>query len=85
MSKLPISEVYRIIDGELIYQLDKYGADEPSIERFCTMLLEYIEEAEVDLLGRAEHPNDFLEAVRKIAAIAAHCMEVHGAPERKPK
>lgn len=85
MSKLPVTEVFMIIGEELNYQLKKFGADEPPIEEFCQLLLQYIEEAELDFLGRAGSSTDFLESVRKIAAIAVHCMEVHGAPERNPK
>lgn len=81
-------DVYRLIDGERDYQ-DSLGPDrrEPSelphsVGDYLVMLDTYLRKAKD---GWTNNPGvtPALEQIRKVAAIAVHCMEDHGAPPRK--
>ena len=77
--------VYQAIDGERNYQdsLDETRTDgtDHTVGDYVTMMQHYQNE-----LVRAWTLNAgdaaALEVMRKIAGIAVHCMEDHGAPER---
>lgn len=78
-------EVYAVIDGERSYQ-DALGPDrtdgtETTVGEYITMLQHYqIKLVEAWTLN----PGDAsaLDVMRKIAGIAVHCMEDHGAISR---
>ena len=85
-------EVYTAIDTEREYQ-DKHIANDPerhdrvndanhSVGAYLTMLDAYVRKAQDAWTDHAGHDRA-LEIVRKIAGIAVHCMEDHGAPLRK--
>jgi hypothetical protein len=74
-------EVYEAIDGELEYQMYKFGVNSHEIDSFATYIRRY--SAVLDEV--ATGPNSEFEKlamVRKIAAICVRCMEQHGAPRR---
>lgn len=84
-------EVYKLIDGERGYQ-DSLGKDRKSGTKhtpgdYATMLARYLIHLQIawtDNSGATQEGKDaYLSVVRKIAAIAVHCMEDHGAPPRK--
>jgi len=75
------AEVYRLIDEEREHQDARWGGrphDEGhSPDDFLAFMDRYL------LLAKPEEGKDFaLTCVRKIAALAVACMEVHGAPPR---
>jgi hypothetical protein len=87
-------EVYKLIDGERDYQ-DSFIANpnnnrseggEPYAKRtvgeFLVMLDSYLRRAKDGWTNNAGN-EQALDNIRKIAGIAVHCMEKHGAPERK--
>ncbi len=81
-------EVYKLIDGERDYQ-DALLPDrrEPkgtphSVGDYLTMLRSYMHKADEAWTYNAGD-TAALDVIRKIGAIAIHCMEDHGAPERK--
>jgi hypothetical protein len=86
-------EVYAAIDSEREYQ-DRVIANDParhdanvdadhSVGAYLTMLDSYLRKAQDAWTDHAGH-DKALDIVRKIAGIAVHCMEDHGAPPRKP-
>ncbi len=83
-------DVYRLIDGERRYQ-DGLGDDRkrPSTEAhtvgdYVTMMSHYqVELARAWTLKAGDR--QALEVMRKLAGIAVHCMEDHGAPPRGPR
>ena len=88
----PRNEVYTAIDGERDYQrerwgdfTDLHGRPVPplnrSIDEFILYLEEYVLKARSASVSGDEAKG--LDAVRKVAALAVACMEVHGAPQRK--
>jgi hypothetical protein len=79
-------EVYRAIDGERDYQ-DWLGSDRSdgmprSVGDYLTLLRAYLAKADA---AWTDNPGDrpALHVIRKIAGIAVHCMEDHGAPPRE--
>ncbi len=87
MDSLDRQAVYELIDGERQYQ-NKLGGDRMefkelphSVGAYTTMLAHY--QAEL-IKAWTLNAGDMkaLEVVRKIAGIAVHCMEDHGAPPR---
>ncbi len=85
-------EVYEAIDTERDYQ-DRVIAKDPSrhdaavdanhsVGAYLTMLDTYLRRAQDAWTDNAGH-DKALEVVRKIAGIAVHCMEDHGAPKRQ--
>lgn len=79
------ADAYRAIDSERDYQ-DSLGADRTdgrrhSVEGFLVMLERYVRKA---FDAWTDNPGDekALHEIRKIAGIAVHCMEKHGAPLR---
>lgn len=78
-------EVYDAIDSERAYQeaLQKNTArsdgKQRSVGDYLTMLRRYMQQADERW---CDNPGDdqALDTVRKIAGIAVHCMEDHGAP-----
>jgi hypothetical protein len=79
-------DVYKLIDGEREYQdsLDHTRTDgcAKGVGDYLTLLRAYLREAEEGWVRSAGNTKG-LESIRKIAGIAVHCMEVHGAPARK--
>lgn len=81
------SLVYAVIDGERDYQ-DFHTLHEPKDPGFTTGDYITMMRAYVDKLAAAwafnpgVAPEDVLHNMRKIAAIAVQCMEVHGAVSR---
>ena len=91
MKKCTRDEVYIAIDGERDYQDDLAGVkkwDEEdrvpakSVGDFLLLLNVYIQRASVDY---ADNVGDHQprKVIRKIAAIAVHCLEQNGVIERK--
>ncbi|MEY4723362.1 MAG: hypothetical protein RLZZ324_875 [Candidatus Parcubacteria bacterium] len=91
MGKATRQEVYEAIDGEREYQ-DSCIAHDPtrhetgpdsnhSVGAYLTMLAEYVRKAQQEWTDKAGH-GPALEVIRKVAGIAVHCMEDHGAPKR---
>lgn len=79
-------EVYEAINTERDYQdalpPTRTNGQPHTVGDYCTMLRHYVE-----LLDTAWTLNAgdkaALDVMRKIAGIAVHCMEDHGAPRRK--
>ena len=78
-------EVYSLISGERDYQ-DVLGASRTAgkphdVGSYLTMIRTYVTRAEE---AWTNNPGDeaALDQIRKIAGIAVHCMEDHGAPAR---
>jgi hypothetical protein len=85
------SMVYAAIDSERNYQDQFVGKDptrvgqidpDHSVGEYLVMLSTYLRKAQD---AWTENPGDSaaLHQIRKIAGIAVHCMEDHGAPHRK--
>ena len=80
-------DVYRLIDGERQYQ-DKREPDRIEVKKFPHAVGEYITmmaHYQAKLIEAwTINPGDMkvLETFRKMAGIAVHCMEDHGAPSR---
>ena len=83
------STVYAVIDGERDYQDSHTLHDDPKAPDFTTGDYITMMQAYVDKLAPAwafnpgVAPEEVLNNMRKIAAIAVQCMEVHGAPRRE--
>lgn len=79
-------DVYEVIDGERDYQnnLPQSRTDGPmnhTVGDFLTLIRRYSVKADEAYANTAG--NLFaLHEIRKIAALAVACMEVHGAPKR---
>lgn len=76
-------EVYKLIDEERDYQTEKWGNHDEGhgVPAWLCFLQHYVNcaIAEATTLGDATAA---LSQVRKIAALAVSCIEVHGAPSR---
>lgn len=84
------SEVYALIDGERAYQA-KVEADPTrctarecphSKGEYLVMLKVYVDRALEKWVSVDDDDPEITGIVRKIAGIAVHCMEDHGAPPR---
>lgn len=87
MNKLTRKEVYEVIDTERNYQ-DNLGPDRTNhqphtVGNYITMLQHYQGQL-VTAWTLNAGDEKALDIMRKIAGIAVHCMEVHGAPKREP-
>ncbi len=85
LKKIKREEVYKAIDTERNYQ-DKLGAnrtagEEHSVGDYVTMM-QYYQNALVEAWTTTAGDDVALDVMRKIAGIAVHCMEDHGAPKR---
>lgn len=78
-------DVYKLIDGERDYQdhLPSQRTDhrQHTVGEYLVMLHYYLEEADAAWTMNAGD-SEALDVIRKIAGIAVHCMEDHGAPPR---
>ena len=78
-------EVYKLIDGEREYQNSlppsRTNGFHKTVGEYLTMLRCYMTQADVAWTMNAGD-DAALDVIRKIAGIAVHCMEDHGAPER---
>ena len=79
-------EVYDAVNSERDYQ-DRLGSDRTdgrnrTVGDYITMLQHY-QGALVDAWTLNPGDEQALEVMRKIAGIAVHCMEDHGAPHRR--
>jgi hypothetical protein len=79
-------QVYQLIDGERDYQdglpSNRTDGSNKSVGDYITMLQYY--QAKLVEAWTTNAGNDVaLDIMRKIAGIAVHCMEDHGAPARK--
>ena len=77
-------EVLEAVEGEREYQDERWGAEhdkQESIGNFLIYIERYLSKAK-DAYIDANHAEPALHEVRKIAALAVACMEVHGAPRR---
>ena len=74
-------ETFAAVDGELEYQLAKFGENPHEIDAFATYIRHYSTVLDAAATG-ANLPEEKLTVMRKIAAIAIRCMEQHGAPKR---
>ena len=82
-SKPPRADVYAAIDGERDYQDKQWkGPDhQHEVGAYITMLTYYVQKAQEAWTVKSGD-YDALHVIRKIAGIAVHCMEEHGAPKR---
>lgn len=83
--KLSRYEVYELINGERAYQNalppSRTDGSEKTVGDYLTMLRSYMAKADAAWTdNNGNYPA--LDVVRKIAGIAVHCMEDHGAPPR---
>lgn len=81
-------EVYDLIDGERAYQQsfwtpEKIGREQ-TVGDYLTLIRRYSALADAAYADK-EGDQPALDVMRKIAAIAVHCMEDHGAPARGEK
>lgn len=79
------AEVYLLIDGERAYQdnleSDRTDFSNHTVGDYITMLTAYTRKAQ-DAWTNNPGTLPALDVMRKIAGIAVHCMEDHGAPGR---
>ena len=87
--KMQRAEVYSRIDGERDYQDNTWSIyremiDTPDEEKPVAEWINYIEYHISKAKDRVYHlsTNEALAEVRKVAALAVRCMEIHGCPER---
>lgn len=78
-------DVYKLIDGERDYQ-DNLGSDRTdgvfrTVGDYITML-QYYQTQLIEQWTINPGCEQALNVMRKIAGIAVHCMEDHGAPKR---
>ncbi len=81
-------EVYKAIDGERDYQDSLWSTDEGFanplvIGEFLILLDVYLRKAQEEWTVEPKPEVNSINTVRKIAGIAVHCMEQHGAPPRE--
>lgn len=74
-------EAFAAVDGELEYQLAKFGENPHEIDAFATYIRQYSKILD-EVATQPSEPWEKLTVMRKIAAIAIRCMEQHGAPKR---
>lgn len=80
-------DVYKIIDGEREFQntvWDVYKGDNndaKAVGSHLTLMATYLRQAQ-DGYTHYDGNRKALEEIRKIAALAVRCMELHDAPER---
>lgn len=84
--KMTRKDVYKLVDGERAYQ-DKLPAirtdgKKRSVGDYVTMLQHY-QNKMVEAWTLNAGDEQALDVMRKIAGIAVHAMEDHGAPPRK--
>ena len=84
------NEVYAVIDGERAYQDAGTGnaqrhadADKAMTPGEFLLCMEKVLADARNVWYTPEGGKKSLEYVRKVAALAVQCMELHGAPERK--
>ncbi len=75
-------EVYEAIDTERDYQDKQWNGHTHEVGAYLTLLRTYLREAE-ESWSRSDGDRAALHSIRKIAAIAVHTMEEHGAPIRE--
>jgi hypothetical protein len=79
-------DVYKLIDGEREYQESlppaRTDGKEHSVGEYLVMLKVYTDKA-LEAWTSGAGDTAALDVVRKCAGIAIHCIEDHGAPERK--
>ena len=79
-------DVYEAIDSERNYQdflaSDRTDGSEKTVGEYIVMLHHYLRQADKEWTLNPG-TGGALEVVRKIAGIAVHCMEDHGAPHRR--
>lgn len=74
--------VYKVIDGEREYQSTTWpNGEDKRVGEYLTLIRDYSAKADREWTS---NPGDVpaLHQIRKIAAIAVQCMEVHGALSR---
>lgn len=76
------SRVYEIIDSERDYQDKKWSGQKHEPGAYILLLEEYVKRAR-EIWANSDGDLPALDCVRKVAGIAVHCMEEHGAPSRK--
>lgn len=90
LNNMTRQEVYKLIDGEREYQ-DSFIANPKNnrsegvphqVAGYIVMLNHYVQKLNEEWTG-ISGTDAALHVIRKIAGIAVHCMEDHGAPERK--
>lgn len=79
------AKVYELIDGERSYQdtlpPSRTNGAPRTVGDYLTMMATYFRRAQDDWTNNSGD-EQALDEIRKIAGIAVHCMEDHGAPER---
>jgi hypothetical protein len=79
------ANVYEAIDREREYQDARWGGvphdARESVGNFLIYMERYLQKAK-DAYVDASHSTEALREIRKVAALAVACMEVHGAPRR---
>ena len=74
--------VYDLIDGERAYQ-DSLWPENPLTEgEFIALLQDYVNQARAVWVKEPKPCQQTMAIIRKIAGIAVHAMEQHGAPAR---
>ena len=75
-------EVYTAIDSERDYQDVRWAGHKHEVAGYITMMGHYYNEL-LEAWTKNNGDEAALHTMRKIAGIAVHCMEVHGAPMRE--
>ena len=74
-------DVYKVIDDERAYQIEKWGDDsDKSIKDFLFYMNDYMNRANES--ARQYGDLDTLDELRKVVALGIACFEVHGMIER---
>lgn len=75
-------KVYKLINGERDYQDTKWTGHKHEVGAYILLLEEYAKRAREQWTD-SNSDVSALDMIRKVAGIAVHCMEEHGAPSRK--
>ena len=75
-------EVYALIDGERAYQEQLWPSNPLQEGEFIALLQDYVNQARTVWVREPKPCQQTMGIIRKIAAIAVHAMEQHGAPSR---
>jgi len=78
----PRGQVYVAIDTERDYQDTVWAGHKHEVAGYITMMTHYHQKL-VEAWTVNAGDSAAMEVMRKIAGIAVHCMEVHGAPHRQ--
>lgn len=78
-------EVYKLVDGEREFQNEIWSVfkdeDAKAVGSHLTLMATYLREAQ-DSYTHYDGNRKALESIRKLAALAVRCMELHETPAR---